>query len=104
MKKEERGMVKYAPYQSLVEQSTYLARMRQRRQRVEKKSLFSDEAETINELLTAGDGGTLSITYWSDGFMHQEEGAIQKIDPFARVIYINGITIPLSALQHVERK
>lgn len=104
MKKAERGMVKYAPYQSLVEQSTYLASMRKRRQQVEKKVLLEDEAERINEVLSACDGSELIVSYWDGGFIRQEEGVVNKIDPYRRLICVNDTWISLRSLQSVERK
>ena len=104
MKNVERGMVKYAPYKSLVEQSSYLATMRARRAQVEKRVFLNDEAERIDEILTHCDDQTLVVFYWKNGFIHKEEGLISKIDPYARVIYINEVVIPLGDLQGIERK
>ncbi|MBE6127089.1 MAG: YolD-like family protein [Erysipelotrichaceae bacterium] len=104
MKNAERGMVKYAPYKSLVEQSSYLATMRARRAQVEKRVFLDDEVERIDEILTHCDDQPLIVFYWKNGFIHKEEGLISKIDPYARVISINETVIPLDDLQGIERK
>ena len=104
MKQSDRGMVRYSPYRSLVEQSTYLSRMMQQRAKVEKKELSADQEVQINELLVHYSGERVSITYWERGCMKSEEGHIDKIDPYARVLYINGVRIRLMDLQSVKRK
>ena len=100
----DRGMVRYAPYQSLVEQSSALARMREERSRVERKILSPDEAEAINEILTHYEGEEVRLSYWKMGRIFFEEGIMDQIDVFARVIYINGLRVSLASLQSLERK
>jgi len=104
MKDVDRGMVKYAPYQSLVEQSFALARMRQSKSLVEKKLISVDEAEQINEILTQYDGEVVRVGYWRRGQVFMEEGTIDHIDCVERSLWINGIRIFLTELQSLERK
>ena len=102
MRHEDRGMVKYAPYKSLVEQATYLARIQEEYKYVEKRQLSQDQAEEINEILTHYDGEVIRIEYWKSGKILQECGVIWKIDPFQRMIYINETKIALNALQSLS--
>ena len=104
MRNEERGMKKYAPYRSLVEQSTALALMRENRNRCERKTLSSDEAYAINEILVNYAGEEIRLSYWKMGRVYREEGTITKIAPYERTIYLNGLRITLSSLQSLERK
>ena len=104
MRNEERGMKKYAPYRSLVEQSSALALMRQERNRCQRKTLSTDEASSINEILVHYSGEEIALTYWKMGRIYKEEGVLSKIDPYERVIFLNGLRITLSSLQSLIRK
>ena len=104
MSNGERGMMKYAPYQSLVEQSMYLAEMRKRRSRVEKPTLFSDVAEEINEILTHYEDGPVIATYWDDGFIHVVHGRILYVDALKKAMIVEGIRIPFGNIQSLKRK
>ena len=104
MKSVDRGMVKYAPYQSLVEQSVALSRMRANRERQEKKILSSDQAEEINEILTHYQGEVIRVSFYRMGRTFEEEGTIDRIDLFERTLYVNGVRITLTSLQSLERK
>ena len=101
---EDRGMVKYAPYKSLVEQAGSLARMRHGKEQRPKKQLSSDAAEEINRILQEYDGEEIILTYWDKGDVTCCEGVIAKIDAFERALWMEGKRIPLSALQSLERK
>ena len=104
MKHEDRGMVKYAPYQSLVEQASSLARMRSARTRVERKVLSDDEQERINEILSNYEGEELILSYWANGRVYQEEGILLGIDVYRRTLHINEVRVPLDDIQSLERK
>ena len=104
MKNADRGMVKYAPYQSLVEQAKSLAAMRERKSRVEKRILLEDEASAIDEILRNYDGEVILAVYWKRGSVLETEGVIDIIDAFERVIWVNGERIPLKDLQSLNRK
>ena len=104
MKQSDRGMVKYAPYQSLVEQASYLAKMRARRQKVEKKLLAEEEAEEINDILVHYDDEPVSLTYWENGIVYERTGVIFKIDATRRRLNIEGTWIDFSSLQSLKRK
>ena len=104
MKQNDRGMVRYAPYQSLVEQSLYLAKMRQNRAKTEKKSLFCDEMEEINEILVHYQGEPVLLVYWRDGYERQEQGTIQKIDPYRQALCINDTWVAFRCIVSLIRK
>ena len=77
---EDRGMMKWAPYQSLVDQATSLALMRKRKNRIPKPSISSDQAAEINEILVNYQGESVSATYWFDGSLFEAHGTIRRID------------------------
>lgn len=104
MNDNERGMVKYAPYQSLVEQGTYLRRMRAEKQRVEKKILFPDEAEEINEILMEYQGGDIELSWWKNGKIYTYCGKILKIDPQNKTLHLADGIVELSSLQSLRKR
>lgn len=104
MKESDRGMVKYAPYQSLVEQAKYLAKMRQDRLRVPKRSLFADAASEINEILTHYEGEEVMLEYYEDGRIIPYVGVIYSIDGDARALWIQDRAIPFSAIQSLQKR
>ena len=104
MNDQDRGMVKYSPYKSLVEQASYLARMRNKRIEKPKARLSVDAAEEINRILQEYDGEEIVLTYWKDGYIGTLEGVITKIDACERVLWVNDTRVPLSNLQSLERK
>ena len=59
----ERGMKKWAPYKSLVEQEKYLNKAHDDNQKIERPQMSSDEAESINEILVNYQGEELIIAY-----------------------------------------
>lgn len=103
MSNEGRGMVKYAPYQSLVEQSKVLAKMRQDRQRCPKRLLSSDAAEEINEILVHYESEPVSVVFWRNGFFYEERGVIQRIDAQNERIQINGMLVQFREFQSLKR-
>ena len=102
MREGERGMVKYAPFQSLTAQASALAKMRRQKQYVEKPLLSRDKAEEINQALTNYDGGTIALVYWKAGEFHRLSGSIRKIDTTFHQIYIEDMRISLFDVIDVE--
>ena len=76
----ERGMKKWAPYKSLIEQEKYLNKLRNDREKVDKPQISSDEAELINEILINYSGEELLITYWRSGKINTIPAILKKID------------------------
>lgn len=102
MREGERGMVKYAPFQSLTAQATALAKMRRQRQYVAKPLLSRDKAEEINRALTNYGGENITLIYWRSGEFHRLSGTIRKIDATFHQIYIEDMRISLFDVVDVE--
>lgn len=77
----ERGIKKWAPYKSLVEQEKYLKKLHEDNQKVERPLLSEDEAQEINEILVNYQGEELEITYWRSERINTIVSVIKKIDP-----------------------
>ena len=84
----ERGMKKWAPYKSLIEQEKYLKKAHQDNNVVKKPTLSSDEAEYINEILVNYHGEELEITFWRNDKLNTVSTILIKIDPVNKKIVL----------------
>ena len=100
----ERGMKKWAPYKSLIEQEKYLKKAHQDNNVVKKPTLSSDEAEYINEILVNYHGEELEITFWRNDKLNTVSTILVKIDPANKKIVLpERKTIYFSELVSLER-
>ena len=76
----DRGMKKWAPYKSLVEQEKYLKKAHNDNEKIERPILSSDEMEEINEKLVNYSNEEVIITYWRDNKINSVTTLIKKID------------------------
>ena len=76
----DRGMKKWAPYSSLIEQATCLEEMRYERNKVEKPTITQDRIEKINFILQNYRGQPLKIRFWHDGYFYIINKPIKRID------------------------
>lgn len=76
----DRGMMKWAPYRSLVEQSEFLEQMRYEKNKKSRPTISSDRADEINNVLINYKGEQVSITYYHDGYTYLIKTKIKKID------------------------
>ena len=100
----ERGMKKWAPYKSLVEQEKYLKKAHDDNNKQERPTISSDEAEEINEILVNYHGEELVITYWRNEKINTVSTIIKKIDPVNKKIVLpDRKTILFAELINLER-
>lgn len=76
----DRGMMKWAPYRSLVEQSEFLEQMRYKKNKKARPTLTDDRQEEINRVLQNYHGEIVGITYYSDGYIYLIKTKIKRID------------------------
>ncbi len=76
-----RGMKKFLPYASLIEQGEFIKQMLYEKQKVSKPLVSYDEQERINMLLTNYHGEEVIITYFKAGYIYQTTTYIKRIDP-----------------------
>lgn len=103
MSSEDRGMVKWLPYQSLIEQSPILARMRHEKNKIPRPHISSDRAEEINEILVSYHGESLTAKYYEDGYLYYLNGIITCIDALAKWLRIGDKRIDFKNLINLER-
>jgi len=98
----DRGMKKWAPYASLIEQKGTMARMLREKKKISRPHISADQAELIERTLTNYRGGRLRVTYFADGFIRVCDVAIKRIDVLNRQIECDEITIAYRDILDVE--
>lgn len=100
----ERGMKKWAPYKSLVEQEKYLKKLHEDNEKVERPQISSDVAEEINEILVSYSGEELVITYWRNDKINTISSILKKIDiENKKIVLPERKTIYFHELLNLER-
>ena len=100
----ERGMKKWAPYKSLIEQEKYLKKASQNNEKQVRPQISSDEAENINEILVNYHGEELEISYWRNDKINTISSILKKIDPINKKIVLpERKTIYFNELISIER-
>ena len=84
----ERGMKKWAPYKSLIEQEKYLKKAHQDNEVITRPVISSDEAEEINEILVNYHGEELEVSYWRNDKIDTISTILVKIDPVNKKIVL----------------
>ena len=100
----ERGMKKWAPYKSLIEQEKYLKKASDNNEKQVRPQISSDEAEIINEILVNYHGEELLVSYWRNEKINTISTVLTKIDAENKKIVLpNRRTIYSSELIRLER-
>ena len=77
----DRGMKKWAPFSSLIEQATCLEQMRYERNKIEKPVLSVDQKEKIEYVFqNYRKGQTVKIKFYNDGYLYEIETQIKRFD------------------------
>ena len=77
----DRGMKKWAPFSSLIEQATCLEEMKYQRNKIEKPILAEDQIEKINYILSSYKKGEIvKIKFFHDGYLYFVTSSIKRID------------------------
>ena len=77
----DRGMKKWAPFSSLIEQATCLEEMKYQRNKIAKPVLTEDQIEKINFVLQSYKKGQIvNIKFYNDGYLYVVSTSIKRID------------------------
>lgn len=98
----DRGMKKWAPFSSLIEQSICLEEMKFAKNKIEKPKISNEIAEKINAILTHYKGQEVTITYYYDGYIYKVKSIIKSISLYNRKIILPSGAIPLSEVLDIE--
>lgn len=99
----QRGMVKWAPYKSLIEQAPILARMRYEKNKKPRPWISQDRAAEINEVLVAYHQEEVNANYYEDGYLYDIRGIIDVISSLYQFIEIEGKRISFKNLINLQR-
>jgi len=97
----DRGMKKWAPYKSLIEQENYLNNMMNEKGKIAKPKLSSEQAEEIDRMLREYHGELLHMLYFKNGYVREIIQKIKKVDTVERILIGSELTIPLKDLLEV---
>lgn len=98
----DRGMKKWAPFASLIEQSTCLEEMKYEKNKVEKPAISSDLANKINLILTNYKNEDVTVTYYYDGYIYNITSKIKSINRNRKTITFEAGEIPMNAILNIE--
>ena len=100
----DRGIKKWAPYKSLVEQDFTLKEQKNKVEKVEKPTISAEFAEEINEILVNYHGEELLIEYYRNGTIFSINDTIKKIDRYEKKLVLSSKrTIMLSELVSISK-
>jgi hypothetical protein len=89
----DRGMKKWAPYASLIEQKSTISKMKNHRKQVKKPQLSQDMANEINACLLRAKDQHAIIHYFFEGSKHELAGVVTKINYDQKWLRINEFTL-----------
>lgn len=92
---KDRGMKKWAPYASLIEQKGSLTSMRQQRKKIAKPLLSEDQAHAINDVLKIAKQKLCQLKYYDDGVIYQVTTTIKHIDLVFKTIRFDETILPI---------
>lgn len=98
----DRGMKKWLPFSSLVEQSTYLDKMIYEKYKVDKPRVSTEQARKIDRILKEYDGSSLIMKIYVDGYLYTYNGKIEKIDVSKKLIFLQDIYIPIKNIIDID--
>ena len=99
----DRGMKKWAPYSSLIEQATCLEEMKYQRNKIAKPILTEDQMEKINFVLQSYKKGQyVNIKFYNDGYLYIINTTIKRIDLENRKLILENGKLDLSNIIDIE--
>src|SRR5574344_808891 len=99
----ERGMKKYLPFSSLIEQETYLKKMLYEKNKVSKPQISIEQARKIDRILHEFDSDFVySIKIYLDGYIYNIKTKILKMNLNKKIIYFTDFYIPIKNIIDIE--
>ncbi|MDY0276769.1 MAG: YolD-like family protein [Acholeplasma sp.] len=87
---QDRGLMKWAPFDALVGHSELIAKRRYELNKKDKPELLEDALEEMNRNLFEAFNlnKAISISYFKDGYFYETYGNIKKIDHLKKTILL----------------
>lgn len=100
----DRGMKKWAPFSSLIEQATCLEKMRFERNKIEKPHIASDLANKLNQILKNYHGEEVTIEFFYNGYIYNVTSKITSINTSKKELILPSGAIPFNEILNIEDK
>ena len=98
----DRGMKKWAPYSSLIEQSTVLNEMFYEKNKSVKPSISRERASKINSILVNYHGELVLIKYFYDEYIYELKTNLKRVDSLNRKLILEEGSIPFSEIVDLD--
>lgn len=98
----ERGMKKWAPFSSLIEQKNTIQTMRQQRDKQVKPHLSQEAAEALNETLQQSLGKKIKVRFFYKHTIYVETFHVNKLDEDNKRLVCKEFTIPYRDLLDIH--
>ena len=96
----DRGIIKWAPFNSVVPTKKIVNEIVSKKNKISMPILSEDQIQTIIEEITTSyhSKSIIKIKYYYNGMIKYEEGKINYIDTYKKMIWINNKNIYLSQI------
>ena len=100
----DRKMMKWMPFNALLEQSDYLKELFYGKTRKEMPILSPDQEADLNYKLETAYlfNSHILVSYFQDGDILEVEGTITRSDLFHKLIFIDGVEVPARKITNIE--
>jgi hypothetical protein len=98
----DRGMKKWAPYSSLIEQKGTISKMKNHREQFKKPLLSQEMANEINACLLQAKDQQVIVDYFFEGHKQQLSGLVTKINYDQKWLMINNMTLSFSLILSIS--
>ena len=101
----DRGMKKWAPYKSLIEQEIFINKMRVNKSKIEKPILCDEEMDKINYYLTEKRNKTLIFSIYEDGYIYEIKTKIKTIDQYSKsIVFENNLKVNIYDIVDIKEE
>ena len=100
----DRKMMKWMPFNALLEQSDYLKELFYGRTRKEMPILSPDQEDDLNYKLETAFlfNSQIIVSYFQDGDILKVEGILTKIDQYRKLVFIDDIEVSARKIINIE--
>lgn len=87
----DRGMIKWAPFNSVINENEVIKEVSERKSRISKPTLSDDQLADIEQKIinAYNENQNVTLTYYTNFHLEEISGQISKIDPINKRIFIN---------------
>jgi len=100
----DRKMMKWMPFNALLEQGDYINDLLHGRERIEMPVLSSDQEAELNYKLETAYlfQHTILVSYYENHKIHTTQGTISRIDVYNKLIFIDSMSLSAYQITEIE--